>query len=270
MDDNNELTIYVLQQLRYGVPEQAIRATLAQNGWPQPLIDRAFSMVQQAAPHTIPPADYGGQIQQSQPISPVAADLPAPAENSFPVVEERRQEEQKANRGRAVRTALIALVILLLLAAASFAGYLIYKAIGEHSDKSAPKTSQKTQADPDPIRKKNLEALSAKLQAYYTAQGTYPALADINNDAFVHSKNGFDIHKYQDPSWSAKQSQCVSDEGGAILTEARSAGCYSYRVTAMNGGDCDGSSKKCTRVVLTASLADNKPYIIALDQNVKE
>lgn len=268
MDDNNELIIYVLQQLRYDVPEEAIRTTLAQNGWPQPLIDRAFSMVQQAAPHTVPPTGYNDAPTQQQASTP-AADLPSPAENPFPVVEEVRQEKQQSGQGGVLRTLLVSLVVFLLLAAASFAGYLIYRAMQDHSSKT-PRTSQAAQKDLDPSRKKTLNNLVSKLTAYYIAQNTYPTLDDINNDAFVGSKGGFDVNKFRDPSWNAKKSPCVDGKGRAILTDVRSEGCYSYRVTAMNGDDCDGSSRKCTRVVLIATMKGNRPYIVALDQNVKE
>lgn len=269
--DDNELTIYILQQLRQGVPEQSIRTILVQNGWPQHLVDRAFSMVQQAAPHNIPPAGYTQENQQTY-ANPAVANLPAPAENPFPAVEEEIQKEKAAKKGGALRAVLVAVLIVVLLAAASFAGYFIYKTVKNHSSKSDEATTSQapSKAEQDNQRKKDIDMLADKLMSYYSSKHTYPTLADMNSESFAAAKNGFDISKSKDPSWDSKKTECTDKKGRVVLADGRTAGCYSYRATAMNGGDCDANDTKCTRVVLTANLSNNKPYIVVLDQNVKE
>lgn len=269
MDDNNELTIYVLQQLRYGVPEQSIRANLAQNGWPQPLIDRAFSMVQQAAPHNLPSSNTYQQAQAASPVS----DLPSPTENPFPVIESRKKAESK---GRARRIILTTVIVLILLGMAVAAGLLIYKAIKQQSQNSA--NEQKTQtsqqdgkakaAAQDKQRKSDLDALAQSLKGYYAAKQTYPVLAQLNSPDFAKN-NGIDATKFKDPTWNNKAA-CVDDQGNVALAEGRVKDCYSYRATATNGADCDADGIKCTRIVLTANLSDDKPYVVALDQNELE
>lgn len=274
MDDNNELTIYVLQQLRYGVPEQSIRANLAQNGWPQPLIDRAFSMVQQAAPHNLPSSNTYQQ-PQVQPATPVS-DLPSPTDNPFPVIESRKKAE---NKGRARRIMLTVAIVLILLGMAVAAGLLIYKAIKQQSQNAAEQKPQATQQDAkesakekaaaqDKQRKSDVDALAQSLKGYYASKQTYPTLAQLNSQDFAKN-NGIDAAKFKDPTWNNK-ADCVGDQGKVVLAEGRVKDCYSYRATASNGADCDAAGTKCTRIVLTANLSDNKPYVVALDQNERE
>jgi hypothetical protein len=272
MDDNNELIIYVLRQLRYGVPEQTIRETLVQNGWPAPLIDRAFSMVQQAAPHNVPPSSYSNQAQ------PVAQEMSLPSAQQTqevqPALRPALPPREKGNKkpSKVGRRLLIALIILALTAAISFGGYLLYKAAkGQDSDKpTQTSTSQQPKVNKDKKRKDDLTLLATKLTEYYSANKTYPTLAQINSGGFASGTKGFDITKYKDPSWDAKKSACVSDQGKVIFSGARNEGCYTYRVTALNGADCDADANACTRAVLTANLEGDKPYIIALDRNTQE
>ncbi len=277
MDDNNELTIYILQQLRYGVPEQTVRATLAQNGWPQPLVDRAFSMVMQAAPHQVPPqGDLAGpQAAYMQP----AAELPAPAQPqqasaALPMPEEPQVQfpstAQKKTRQRKswLRPLIVGLIALVVLFAISFGAFMAYKALNHHNKPAKQTGISATQADN--IRKQNISKLADDLSSYYSKYHSYPTLSDVNSTSFAVAQGAFDESKLHDPSWSAKKSQCTDKQGRAQLAANRSGDCFSYRVTARNGADCDASSKPCTRVVLTANLSNNKPYIVALDENIKE
>lgn len=273
MDDNNELIIYVLRQLRYGVPEPTIRQTLVQNGWPLPLIDRAFSMVQQASPHNVPPTSYDNQAQ------PVAQEMSLPSAQAEPEAQPAlrpalppRENKDKAP-SKVGRRILITLVILILLAAAAVGGYFVYKAVKDRDNDKTTKqtsTSQQPKVDKDRERKEDLNLVVAKLSAYYSTKQTYPTLAQLNSGGFTSEAKGFDISKYKDPSWDAKKSTCVNEQGKVIFSDARADGCYGYRVTALNGADCDADTTPCTRAVLTANLEGNKPYIVALDRNSQE
>jgi hypothetical protein len=274
MDDNNELIIYVLRQLRYGVPEQTIRETLAQNGWPMPLIDRAFSLVQQAAPHTVPPTTFEQAQANHQEMSLPATQPSGQTEaqpNLRPSLPQREKPANDTKPSGAGRRFLIIFLVLILLAGAGVGGYFAYKAFTDKSEEK-PKQQATTQTakNKDDKRKKDLGQISGKLSEYYNAKQTYPTLAQINSGGFASTSKGFDITKYKDPVWDAQKSACKNERGGVIFSDSRSEGCYTYRATALNGGECDGEGIPCTRVVLTANLEGNKPHIIALDRNRQE
>jgi hypothetical protein len=256
MDENNELTIYILQQLRQGIPEKAVRDVLAQSGWPQALVDRAFTMILQARPHNLTPS-----YPNVAPAQTPEAELPAPKDNPRPVLENEKKLEK---RGYLRKTLTIIAVLLVLAAIGAGTYWLMNK-----DNKPAQKASS-TNVSLDPKRTKTINGLSDKLIAYYSAKGTYPSFVAITAADFAASPSGFDASKYTDPAWNAKKSACVDSAGNPTFTETRADNCISYRATALNGGDCDGLDKKCTRVVLTVTLDSNKPYIVALDRNSKE
>lgn len=158
----------------------------------------------------------------------------------------------------------------MLLAAAAFGGYLLYNALKDHYNKSAqPATIQDKGADDQ--RKDSIASLVSHLSAYYDVKQTYPSFAQINSADFATKEKGFNVSRYKDPKWDASKAKaCVSPQNLPIFAENRSENCFSYRATAPNGSDCDAIATKCTRVVLTANLDGNKPYVIALDQNKQE
>jgi hypothetical protein len=260
MDDNNELTIYILQQLRQGVPEQSVRAILAQNGWPQPLVDRAFSMVMQARPHALtPPAgtppDLTTPVQQT-------SNLPPPTENPYPILE----GEKKRERRSIMRKLLAVLGVLLVIAL--IGGAIWFFTQSRENNKDNTKQQPISQ---DEKRKENLDKLADALMSYYSKSGnSYPTLSSINDPNFATSKNGFKTAGYNDPAWNKDKSTCTNDKKEATFVEAHTAGCITYRATAANGEDCDAKDKACTRLVLTSLLDTKQPYIVVLDQNVKE
>lgn len=243
MDNTGQLINYIVQELKRGVPEASIRSTLLQNGWPTEPVNRAFSMLSQSGPVTA--------AAELPPVSN-SNDQPAPQP-----VQIRQERIEAPRRNRSVRQPLVVGLILLLLAAAAFGIFTVI------SNRSRP-------ANIDEARKDTLNSLADKLAAYYTANSTYPALSRLNSPGFASEKDGFDISEYRDPSWERENTKCKDKEGRAILLESRAKDCYAYRVTAPNGDVCNGESKKCTRMVLTATLGSDKPYIVGLDQNKKE
>jgi hypothetical protein len=177
-------------------------------------------------------------------------------------------EKKKSRRKGWLRLLLIGLITLVILLAISFGGFLIYKALN-HPNK-ASKSVGMTSAQADGTRRQNIDKLANNLRTYYSKYHGYPTLGDVNSVTFASAQGAFDESQLHDPSWNAKKSACTDKQGRAQLADARSKDCFSYRVTARNGADCDASAKICTRVVLTANLSNNKPYIVALDENVKE
>lgn len=263
-DSDNELIIYVLQQLRQGVPEATIRGVLAQNGWPQQLIDRAFSMVQQAAPHDLTPKSY----DKITPLRPTLAQpaLPTPNEKPYLRPDASQPSTLTPEPGKGRRRIFVVSLAILLLATAGLLALFV-----NDKEASAPngKPQQQSKTNPDTQRRNHVNALSGELTAYYRAKGTYPTLAQLNAPAFATAEEGFDITTFRNPSWK-DSSTCTDKEKRPIFTDVRAEDCYIYRATALNGGDCDGAAARCTRFVLSAILEGGKPYIIAFDQNKKE
>lgn len=250
-----------MQQLRQGVSEQAIRGILAQNGWPQPLVDRAFSMISQAQPHNLtPPA--GVQPIQRKPEKQTA-ELPTPAGNPYPILESEKQRERKSI-ARRILTTLGILLVMILIAGSAY--YFTLANNGQDKNATTPQT-----VSTDTKRKANIDKLSEQLMSYYSSNNnTYPTFATVNSAGFAASDNGFATTDYIDPSWNKDKSPCVNAQKQVIFSETHKTGCVTYRATAANGEDCDAGAKPCTRVVLTAMLDNKEPYIVALDQNTKE
>jgi hypothetical protein len=241
MDNTGQLINYIVQELKRGVPEASIRSTLLQNGWPTEPVNRAFGMLSQSGPAAaaaeLPPVSNVQPNPQPQPVQ-IRTERATPPQHNKPI-----------------RQLLIVGLILLLLAVGALVAFM---------------SISRQPADPDTARRDSLNSLTDKLAAYYTARGTYPTRDELNSSGFASTQAGFDISKYHDPAWEKENTKCKDKAGRAILVESRAKGCFTYRATALNGDDCNGGSKKCTRVVLTATLASDKPYIVGLDQNKKE
>jgi hypothetical protein len=247
MDNNSELINYIVQELKRGVPEQSIRTALLQSGWAPGPVDRAFIMLRQ------------GDL--STPQTTAGAELPtvsgANAASYTQVTSEKPVVLPIQSKQKTTHWPLI-IVLCMLLGAGSIAAFYFSR------QDTAPKVTNY-----DTTRKISLDTLADKLATYYAAKNTYPTRNKINDARFANTSKGFNTNQFRDPKWNNKNTGCAQ-EGRAIFTELRSAGCVAYRVTAANGDDCDETKIKCTRVVLTATLQSGKPYIVALDHNKKE
>jgi type II secretory pathway pseudopilin PulG len=242
MDNTGQLINYIVQELKRGVPEASIRSALLQNGWPAEPVNRAFSI-----------------LGHGEPATPVAAELPEISDKqpaSSPIQLPKERSEPEPQKSRSVRRALVVIVLLALLGAVGIFWFIA-------SRPSSP-------AEIDAARKATLNTLADRLSDYYTANDTYPTLAELNSSRFVSTEKGFAVADYRDPVWKGENAACKDKEGRAKLLASRAKGCFGYRVTAGNGDDCNAKSQKCTRVVLTATLESDKPLIVALDQNKKE
>jgi hypothetical protein len=247
MDNNGQLINYIVQELKRGVPEADVRSALLQAGWPPSPVEHAFIMLR--------------QNDRSAPQTPVGAELP-PVSSTIaaprnPAIEAPRTQPKLMWYAQRRWLLVVVLVVLGLGMAGGF--YAINK-----------DTPHQSAINRDIDRKTALSAVVDKLSAYYKAKDTYPTRAKINAVSFSKGEQGFDITDYRDPEWSAANTACTDKSGRAILTNSRGKGCFAYRVTALNGDDCNGAVVKCTRVVITAQLESGKPFIIALDQNKKE
>jgi hypothetical protein len=244
MDNNGQLINYIVQELKRGVPEQGIRSALLQSGWPTEPVDRAFSILRQ------------GEIQALQPAAELP-DIRAARAVSRPQALSKPNNVAQTKQRRPFRKLLAAILVLALITSAALVIFLL---------KPSP-TPQP--ADSDAERKNMINALGEDLSTYYSATGTYPTIDQLNSPKFASTQDGFEVTNYRDPSWKAQDAKC-KEGTRAILTANRAKGCYTYRTTALNGDECNATDKKCTRVVLMATLDSGKPYIVALDQNKPE
>jgi len=92
-------------------------------------------------------------------------------------------------------------------------------------------------------RQSDLQALQTQLEAFYSQNGYYPTLTDINTESWraTNMKN-LDKNAMIDPS-NATQS--------ATLVASPAAKSYSYEVTDSAGGSCTGDT--CAKYTLTAT-----------------
>jgi type II secretory pathway pseudopilin PulG len=102
----------------------------------------------------------------------------------------------------------------------------------------------------DTKRKTDLAALQTQLEAFFSQQGYYPSLADMNNGGWL-SQNmpSLDQSAIQDPDGSSK-----------TLAGKPAAHVYAYQPTTNSGGSCESSDKQCAKYTLTATLSDGTTF----------
>ncbi len=260
MDDNNDLVEYTARQLEQGIPEYSIRTTLAQNSWPQDLIDQAFKSVEQRKASIILPMPQADEPVARQDFRRRASPSPPPPNiDTFPMPQE---DERNGSQARWIR-AIVTLIISLALVVLAFIGL---RALLQQSTPS----NQQQSSDTDLQRKRDLDSIAKNLATYYDSHKTYPSLAELNNPGFVAIEKGFDASGYRDPSWKDTDSACTGNDTKPKLVSVRTVGCYAYRTTGISGDECDARKVKCERVVLTANLTAGEPYIVILEQNNRE
>ncbi len=108
------------------------------------------------------------------------------------------------------------------------------------------------------IRQKNVQAIQTSLEAYYSQNGHYPSLTDINNAAWrLKNTPNLSVSSIKDPSSKA------SDNLVQLVAEPKIK-VYSYQVTDSNGNDCESDDTNCAKYTITAtyegSVNGNKTY----------
>lgn len=93
-------------------------------------------------------------------------------------------------------------------------------------------------------RQSDLQALQTQLEAFYSQNGYYPALADINDEEWrADNMKNLDKNAMIDPS--------NSNQGSATLgSDANAQKIYSYVVTGSDDAACDGET--CAKYTITA------------------
>ncbi|MFO0781812.1 MAG: prepilin-type N-terminal cleavage/methylation domain-containing protein [Candidatus Saccharimonadales bacterium] len=93
-------------------------------------------------------------------------------------------------------------------------------------------------------RQSDLQALQTQLEAFYSQNGYYPTLANINSATWrATDMKNLDKNAMIDPS--------NADQSKAELADAPAAKVYSYQVTDSAGAACSGDA--CAKYTLTAT-----------------
>lgn len=96
-------------------------------------------------------------------------------------------------------------------------------------------------------RRKDIAAIQTQLEAYYSQNGHYPSLTDINSASWRgNNMRNFQVNIMLDPS--SKQTvttvQLAASPGPKV---------YSYQVTDSNGNACESDDTNCAKYTLTAA-----------------
>ena len=96
-------------------------------------------------------------------------------------------------------------------------------------------------------RQKDIQSLQTQLEAYYSQNGHYPSLTDINGTSW-RTKNmpNLSTGTMIDPSSGESSAD-------AQLTPAPGAKVYSYQVSDSNGNSCESDDTNCAKYTLTAT-----------------
>jgi len=263
MDKNLEqLAQYVGRQLDQGIPEQVIRASLAQNRWTPEWIDAAFNVVHQN------PAAF----TVSEPQQPIHQEYhpQTTQEPNYVTAATRPQTKPHKHPGR--KALVIMVLVTAVLIGLAIGGFLLVRA-KQQRDQAAQtlpdiKTPSQTIAPkaPDDERKDDLNVLLSKFSDYYVAHSNYPTYTNMTDAAFMQQNFQVDPKAMTEPGWSKDNNLCAMN-GTPEFAAKPATHCYSYEVTTHDGAACDNAAAPCERLTLTATLQNNKPYAVTLNRN---
>jgi hypothetical protein len=104
----------------------------------------------------------------------------------------------------------------------------------------------------DAKRQSDIQALQTQLEAFFSQNGYYPSLADINNATWRRTNmQSLDSNSLQDPDSSSK-----------TLAAIPAAKVYAYKVTNSSGGSCESDDTSCAKYTLTATLSNGKTDVV--------
>lgn len=109
-------------------------------------------------------------------------------------------------------------------------------------------------------RQTDIQVIQTQLEAYYSQNGYYPSLNNINNAAW-RTKNMTNLKSSNLVDPSAKN----KDTNVAILVSTPTKGAYAYDVTDSDGDSCETNQTTCAKYTLTAtfegSVNGQKTYV---------
>ncbi len=268
-----QLARYVSQQLQHGIPEQNIRASLAQNRWTQDWIDAVFNVVRQN-PNMFAPEQ---PIQPSTPVAPMDPIRTAqPAFNPTTTYATTAQPTQAqpliqtpaSKSKKTLWVAIISVAVLLVIASGAF---VLFRSLSERQGANDDNTSQEEDQKPktpDEKRKADLNVLLSDLADFFVTNGFYPTYDQLKGPQFVEQNPTFDTKAFADPKWSADNTACTQ-AGKAIMATRPTEKCYSYSVLSPEGAACDNEKVFCMRMTVVTILDDGKPYAVTLERNTE-
>ncbi|MEI9913478.1 MAG: prepilin-type N-terminal cleavage/methylation domain-containing protein [Candidatus Saccharibacteria bacterium] len=98
-------------------------------------------------------------------------------------------------------------------------------------------------------RQTDVQALQTQLEAFYSQNGYYPSLTDINTVTW-RDKNMTNLNAGDMVDPSAKD----QNSADAKLASTPAIDTYSYQVTDSNGNSCESKDTNCAKYTLTASF----------------
>jgi prepilin-type N-terminal cleavage/methylation domain-containing protein len=150
------------------------------------------------------------------------------------VISLKRLTQQKRNQGFTIVELLIVIVVI---------GILALLVITTYSGIQAKARNAKRQTD--------IASLQTQLEAFFSQQGYYPSLGDMNSISWRGQfMKSLDVNALVDPS-----STCdPTVTGSACLVAAPVAKSYSYKVTQSDGTtSCESADTGCAQYTLTGT-----------------
>ena len=97
-------------------------------------------------------------------------------------------------------------------------------------------------------RQNDIQAIQTQLEGFYSQNGYYPSLTDLNNKSWTSSHlPKLSVSDMLDPS----SSETASNVQLAAAPEVK---VYSYQVTDGNGKACESDDTNCAKYTLTATF----------------
>jgi len=135
---------------------------------------------------------------------------------------------KKRNQGFTIVELLIVIVVI---------GILALLVITTYSGIQQKARNSKRQTD--------VQSIQTQLEAFFSQNGYYPSLADLNSSSWLGSNmKSLDQNALIDPK-NPTQSK--------TLASAPAANQYSYEVTDSSGNSCETTDTNCAKYTLTAS-----------------
>ena len=98
-------------------------------------------------------------------------------------------------------------------------------------------------------RQRDIQVLQTRLEAFYSQNGYYPSLQDINSTSW-RTKNMPNLN----PSDMIDPSASIANVSNAKLASKPGPGVFSYQVTDSNGNSCETKDTNCAKYTLTATF----------------